>query len=103
MMSTPRMSCFPDFSFVGVGLEGIDMGPPFGSSWWFRYSATHRAAQFWGPQAAELIRDAPHVTLRSAAAAADGQDAADAAVPRDVSHAKGLTHLRNALLEDARC
>ena len=77
------------------------MGPPFGSSWWFRYSATHRAAQFWGPQAAELIRDAPHVTLRSAAAAADGQDAADADVPRDVSNAKGLTHLRNALLEDA--
>ena len=23
-----------------------------GTSWWFRYSATHRAATFWGPAAA---------------------------------------------------
>ena len=35
------------------------------ASWWFRYAATHRAAQFWGSQAVALIRDAPHVTLRS--------------------------------------
>jgi hypothetical protein len=61
------------------------------ASWWFRYSATHRAAQFWGPQAATLIRDAPHVTLRSDASTDE---------PRDVSDARGLTHLRNALLED---
>ncbi len=61
------------------------------ASWWFRYSATHRAAQFWGPQAATLIRDAPHVTLRS-----DSTD--DDAL--DISAAPGLTHLRTALLED---
>lgn len=62
------------------------------ASWWFRYSATHRAAQFWGPQAAELLRDAPHVTLRTDASTD---------VPGDISNAKGLTHLRAALLEDA--
>src|SRR4051812_21733385 len=33
-------------------------------SWWFRYNATHRAATFWGPGLAVLIRDAPQVTLR---------------------------------------
>ncbi len=72
------------------------------ASWWFRYSSTRRAAQFWGPQAAELLRDAPHVTLRSDAPSADGAGGDEADVPRDISSAKGLTHLRNALLEDAR-
>jgi hypothetical protein len=62
------------------------------ASWWFRYSATHRAAQFWGPQAAKLIRDAPHVILRTDASTD---------VPRDMSGAKGLTNLRNAFLLDA--
>lgn len=71
------------------------------ASWWFRYSATHRAAQFWGPQAATLIRDAPHVTLRSDAPSADAEGGDEADVPRDISNAKGLTHLRNALLEDS--
>ena len=70
------------------------------ASWWFRYSATHRAAQFWGPQAATLIRDAPHVTLRSDVPSknAEGVEAAD--VPRDISSAQGFTHLRDALLLD---
>jgi hypothetical protein len=71
------------------------------ASWWFRYSSTHRATQFWGAQAAELLRDAPRVTLRSDTPSADGEGAATADVPRDISTAKGLTHLRNALLEDA--
>jgi hypothetical protein len=71
------------------------------ASWWFRYSATHRAAQFWGSQAVALIRDAPHVTLRSDTPSTDAAGGAEADVPRDISGAKGLTHLRNALLEDA--
>jgi hypothetical protein len=33
------------------------------ASWWFRYAATHRAAQYWGPETARLIRDAPTVEL----------------------------------------
>jgi hypothetical protein len=71
------------------------------ASWWFRYAATHRAAQFWGSQAVALIRDAPHVTLRSDVTSTDAAGGAEADVPRDISSAKGLTHLRNALLEDA--
>jgi hypothetical protein len=93
-----------------------------GASWWFRYSATHRAAQFWGPEAARLIRDAPQVELLTLRAAnrqvlrVDGQPPIAAAEPtdkvrlgsvawpvdtrRDISAAPGLTHLRSALLED---
>jgi hypothetical protein len=61
------------------------------ASWWFRYAATHRAAEFWGPTAVRLIRDAPRVTLRTDST----QDE-----PLDISDHKGITHLRNALLED---
>ena len=68
------------------------------ASWWFRYSATHRAAQFWGPQAVELIRDAPLVTLRSDDPTIEGNNPAD--LPRDISSAPGLTHLRAELLQD---
>ena len=71
------------------------------ASWWYRYSSTHRAVQFLGPQVAALIRDAPHVTLRSDAPSIDAAGTDEADVPRDISNAKGLTHLRNALLEDA--
>ena len=76
------------------------------ASWWFRYAATHRAAQFWGPETARLIRDAPTVELYQSKPPAtftplsridDFLERADA---RDVSNAPGLTHLRNALLED---
>jgi hypothetical protein len=70
------------------------------ASWSFRYEATHRVLEFWGPQAATLIRDAAHITLRSDAPSADGAGTEAADVPRDISRAKGITHLRNALLED---
>src|SRR5437762_2962231 len=71
------------------------------ASWWFRYSATHHTAQFWGPEAARLIRDAPKVTLRSydPAVGADADSSNSSA--RDISNARGLIHLRNALLEDS--
>ena len=34
---------------VIIGIRG---GRPAGggASWWFRYNATHRAAEFWGPK-----------------------------------------------------
>ena len=88
------------------------------ASWWFRYSATHRAAQFWGPAAARLIRDAPNVRLIQFDPSPGGQvelggvsvfDLPDGvpgarswqiAVDRDISATPGLTHLRHALLED---
>jgi hypothetical protein len=93
-----------------------------GASWWFRYSATHRAAQFWGPEAARLIRDAPRVELLTLRPASEQDFRVDGQLPtapsgptdevrfgsvawpvdarRDISAAPGLTHLRNALLED---
>lgn len=81
-----------------------------GASWWFRYSATHRAAEFWGPAAARLIRDAPRVELMrlepSKATGANGDVPRQAnerlsiVARRDISSAGGLTHLRHALLED---
>jgi hypothetical protein len=64
-----------------------------GAGWWFRYTATHRAAQFWGPKAVRLIRDAPQVQFMDLQSDVPGMQ-------RDVSSAHGLTHLRNALLED---
>jgi len=77
------------------------------ASWWFRYAATHRAAEFWGPQTTRLIRDAPTVELfqltppaklpPSSSGAAAFLERASA---RDLSNARGLIHLRNALLED---
>src|SRR4051812_15803668 len=68
------------------------------ASWWFRYSATHRAAQFWGPETARLIRDASVVEIwrpsnpiisTSAAPLVESSDL------HDVSSARGLVHLRN--------
>jgi hypothetical protein len=81
-----------------------------GTSWWFRYSATHRAAEFWGPKEARLIRDAPVVQfwvheppadLKSTVDALKSTDAIVApATVRDITDARGLVHLRNALLDD---
>jgi hypothetical protein len=88
-MSTPTNEKSGKRLILGVLVIGLAAAA---ASWWFRYSATHRAAEFWGPQAATLIRDAAHVTLRSDASSDD---------PRDISNAPGLTHLRAALLEDS--
>jgi hypothetical protein len=72
-----------------------------GTSWWFRYRATHRAAQFWGPEAARLIRDAPGVMLvKLNSPAPGGEEGDDRANLYDVSQAPGMVHLRNALVED---
>lgn len=77
-----------------------------GTSWWFRYAATHRAAEFLGPVAARLIRDAPMVEffVLEPAAKQDAMSFAErmmhAAAGRDISKLPGITHLRNALLED---
>jgi hypothetical protein len=62
-------------------------------SWVFRYNATHRAAEFWGPKGTRLIRDAPRVSLNKVYMSSVSKT-------RDISKAPGITHLRNALLED---
>lgn len=82
------------------------------TSWWFRYSATHQAAEFYG-EYTRLIRDAPIVELLRFEPATQGGIAVDQSgkneldrfleAPtnrRDISRAPGLTHLRAALLED---
>jgi hypothetical protein len=73
-------------------------------SWWFRYNATHNAVKFWGPEAATLIRDAPVVSIYHGGNFSDPNEPAMlkkvATTESDISNAPGLTHLRNALLED---
>jgi hypothetical protein len=81
-----------------------------GGSWLFRYNATHRAAEFWGPQVAQLIRDAPLVEFRKLSpplepmlpARESGQLEPDLTGPEliNITTAPGLVHLRNALVED---
>ena len=67
-----------------------------GASWWFRYNATHRMAEFWGPDVARRIRDAKRVYISRMNRDAEGAMLTD--YTRDVSSAPGLTHLRAALL-----
>jgi hypothetical protein len=85
-----------------------------GGSWLFRYNATHRAAKFWGPENAAAIRDAPIVTFSTfttpiiwsphyigiAGEPIEHLLAQKPQTTRDVTSARGLVHLRNALLED---
>lgn len=89
---------------VAVALLGA------GGSWWFRYSSTHEAAKFWGPETATLIRDASAVRFLAFSEPVTNQvakfdsptDPDFSDVPqatRDVTEARGLVHLRNALLE----
>jgi hypothetical protein len=84
-----------------------------GTAWWYRYNATRRSAAFWGPEATRLVRDAPHVeflllhhhdgmvrdNVTRARLDLAGLDY-DVVRSCDISKARGLTHLRNALLED---
>lgn len=83
-----------------------------GGSWIFRYNATHRAVEFWGPQAARLIRDASRVDIFRLRTEEAGSVPATARIPLKsdrtlygydqhiISKAHGLAHLRNALVED---
>jgi hypothetical protein len=78
-----------------------------GTSWWFRYAATHKAADHWGPTALRLIRGAPLVKFyrldrssESAPALSDAGSFLNRQHSVDISKMPGLTHLRNALLED---
>lgn len=76
--------------FVALAAAGV--------SWAFRFYATHRSAGFWGPQTARLIRNAPTIKLSRIDRGPGGTVKTE--IDRDVSHAPGITHLRNALLED---
>jgi hypothetical protein len=97
-MSTPTNEKSGKVLIFGVILLGLAAA---GAGWWFRFSMTHQAVAFWGPQGAMLIRDAPIATLRSDTTSRDAEGTDEADVPRDISAAPGLTHLRTALLEDS--
>ena len=87
-----------------------------GVAWWNNLAQTRQALDFWGPEAAVLIRDAPQVTAlefdfrRSADAGSVASEGgfmhpvtgapAKVRTVRDISRAKGLVHLRHALLDD---
>jgi len=75
-------------------------------SWWFRARATSRALALWGAKRVELIQTGQRVSL-----ARFGRADQPSGVPlqdvdwqniawRDISHARGLIHLRQALVED---
>ena len=91
---------------VIFGIVGVALGAA-GTSWWFRYVSTNSAARFWGEKNVRLIRDAPIVELyfwdRLPDAAFNSsfkEVSVESAGGRDISQLPGLTHLRNALLED---
>jgi len=97
-MTTPTSEKSGKNLILGVLVLGLAAAA---AAWWFRYSTTHKATEYWGSQAAMLIRDASRVTLRSDAPSTDEEGTAEADVARDISQAKGLLHLRNALLQDS--
>lgn len=85
-------------------------------AWWYYYDQQRRPMALWGPGAARLIAQAPHV---EAWQLADPQDPAAGeaidgvletmivggqrlrvAARRDASQAPGLSHLRKALMND---
>lgn len=59
-------------------------------AWWWNFQRGRRALEFYGPEAATLIRTAPKVELLR-----DGEPV------RDISKAKGLLNARTSLLSDA--
>jgi hypothetical protein len=84
-------------------------------AWWWNYQRGQRALAFFGPQAARLIRSAPHVEIL-VLRPADGEEARDSEeadtivlsgsrhpIERriDISHASGLLNARSSLLDDA--
>lgn len=84
-------------------------------SWHFRWQATRRAAEFWGPEAVAAIQQPRRVDAfllcdspLSAGAKPAGSErlgemeigAFQIIAREDVTNAPGLTHFRNALLED---
>jgi len=95
---------------VGIAiLLGISAGL---AGYWWNYRVGHRAMQFWGQENARLIRLAPKVELlRFVITAPALPNNADKQLTlsgynlvvtesHDLSQARGLIHLRNALLSD---
>ena len=90
-------------------------GMTAGIAWWYNLARTRQALAYWGTEAVDLVRDAPRVTAyrvafdREAARATSDNPAfvhpqslapANVLDVRNISHARGLVHLRHALLDD---
>jgi hypothetical protein len=69
---------------------------------WNQYRQTRRALEFWGPQVATLIGNAPsvEVTRLSGHVEAAPADGSNRPQSLDISGARGLVHFRHSLLED---
>ena len=77
-----------------------------GGSWWYNYSQSRRAAQFWGRDAAALLVASDKVELLELAhlpPAAGDEGSTEGAVAKtvDLTGKPGLVHLRHALTYDA--
>jgi hypothetical protein len=75
---------------------------------WYRYLATRRTQQLWGPDAMDLIAGAPEISLIAIPARASKRNSNMRDVKLrasegilDVSTAPGMTHLRHWLRQDA--
>lgn len=94
-----------------------------GAAWWHRYQQVRYCLEFWGPETAYLIRLAPEVDLMRLAPSTDRDPSGETAsgwpvggaepevlspdqrdyrvIGRwDISHAQGLAHAREALVQD---
>jgi hypothetical protein len=77
-----------------------------GTAIWHQYRQTRLALDFWGPEAAHLIGDAPSVKLtalqpRRGAQKTAAKGAQAGPIVLDISRTRGLVHFRRSLLEDA--
>ncbi len=73
-------------------------------SWWYRYSAAHRASQFWGPEASRLIAEGQGfevLTLQPGSGESLAVQVSESLEkPTNLDHARGQAHLRHALMTD---
>jgi hypothetical protein len=82
------------------------------TSWWYRYESAHQATTYWGNEAARLIAQPAEVEafdlslLGAESALPKGAEVLDlgrkyqAGEPRTLTNARGMVHLRNALMSD---
>jgi len=70
------------------------------AGYWWNYRIGHRALAFWGQENARLIRLAPKVEYLEVIPTTMPGTKNNWQVKTDLSQARGLIHLRNAILSD---
>src|SRR6185436_17481722 len=82
-----------------------------GYAWWYQLQASRRSAEFWGTDAAVLIRYAPQVEFLKLRPQGTSNDPAvesvairgvefEAGAPVDITRSRGMVHARHALVDD---